>query len=216
MVNFRVNDKQIQADNGITVLQACLDNGIYIPNLCYIKDMDNPPASCRLCFVEIDGYSQPVTSCTTLVTDGMTVRTDTEVLKRIQKTAFELLLSTHNVDCKNCPANRKCELQRIAKYLHFGLKVKRLEQLERDVKIEYDHPFLTYHPDKCVLCGKCVYVCRNKNGTSMLAFAKRGLDTVISFFGDEDGAVQTCENCQLCIDICPVGAITKKTDFGQE
>ena len=199
MVNFTVNGRQIQADDGVTVLTSCLENGIYIPNLCYLRGMDNPPASCRLCFVEIDGNNQPVTSCTTIVEDGMVVRTDTERLKNLQRTAFELLLSVHNIDCKNCPANRKCELQRIAKYLHFGLKLKRLGHLERDVEIEYDHPFLEYHPDKCVLCGGCVYTCKNKNGTSMFAFAKRGLDTVISFFGHEDDADETCENCELCI-----------------
>jgi bidirectional [NiFe] hydrogenase diaphorase subunit len=206
MVKFVVDNKEIETEEGITVLQACLDNEIYIPNLCYIKDMENPPGSCRLCFVEIKGYNQPITSCK----EGMVVSTNTEHIKRLQRTAFELLLSVHHVDCKNCPANRKCELQRIAKFLHFGLKLKRLEHLDREAKAEQNHPCLEYVPNRCVLCGKCVFVCKKKNGQAMLSFAKRGLDTVISFFGEDDNSRVSCEECYACAEICPVGALTIK------
>lgn len=210
MVKLVVDNKEIESEDGVTVLQACLDNKIYIPNLCYLKKMDNPPGSCRLCFVEIEGYNQPITSCTVKVKEGMVVRTDTEYIRRLQRAAFELLLSVHHIDCKNCPANRKCELQRIAKFLHFGLKLKRLEQLERDVKVDQDHPCLEYVPYRCVLCGKCVFVCQKKNGKAMLSFAKRGLDTVISFFGEEDKARTICKECYACAEICPVAALIKK------
>jgi len=210
MVKLVVDNKEIETEEGITVLQACLDNEIYIPNLCYIKEMENPLGSCRLCFVEIKGYNQPITSCTVKVKEGMVVSTNTEHVRRLQKTAFELLLSVHHVDCKNCPANRKCELQRIAKFLHVGLKLKGLEQLEREAKVEQDHPFLEYIPNRCILCGKCVFVCQEKNVQPMLSFAKRGIDTVISFFGEEDKARATCEECYACIEICPVAAIIMK------
>lgn len=210
MVKLVVDNKEIESEDGVTVLQACLDNEIYIPNLCYLKKMDNPPGSCRLCFVEIEGYNQPITSCTVKVKEGMVVRTDTEHIRRLQRAALELILSVHHVDCKNCPVNRKCELQRIAKFLHFGLKLKRLEQLERDVKVEQDHPCLEYVPHRCVLCGKCVFVCQKKNGKAMLSFAKRGLDTVISFFGEEDKARTICKECYACAEICPVAALIKK------
>jgi len=172
--------------------------------------MDNPPGSCRLCLVEIDGHSQPITSCTVTVKEGMVIRTDTERVRRLQRTAFELLLSVHRVDCKNCPANRKCELQRIAKFLHFGLKLERLDQLERETTVVQDHPCLEYVPTRCVLCGKCVFVCQKKNGQAVLSFAKRGLDTVISFFGEEDKATATCEECYACAEICPVAALLMK------
>ncbi len=210
MVTLAVDDKEIKTKEGNTVLQACLDNDVYIPNLCYLKEMKNPPASCRLCFVEIEGYKSPVTSCTVNVQDGMVVRTDTEHVKRLQKTAFELLLSVHHVDCKNCPANRRCELQRISKHLHFGLKLKRLDQIEREIKIDQEHPFLEYHPHRCVLCGRCIFVCKEKNGYPILSFAKRGLDTVVTFFGEGDSA-SVCRDCQDCIDVCPVAALTPKT-----
>jgi len=207
MVRLVVDNRKIQTQDGVSVLQACLDNEIYIPNLCYLKEMDDPPGSCRMCFVEIDGYDQPITSCTVKVKEGMVVRTDTEHVRRLQRTAFELLLSVHQVDCKNCPANRKCELQRIAKFLHLGLKQKRFYQLEREVKIEQEHPCLEYVPSRCVLCGRCVFVCQRKNSQAMLSFAKRGLDTVIAFFGEEDKARAACKECYACAEICPVAAL---------
>ena len=215
MVKLMVDKKEIEAEDGVTVLQACLDNEIYIPNLCYLKEMDNPPGSCRLCFVEIEGYNQPITPCEVKAKEGMVVRTDTEHIRRLQRAALELLLSVHHVDCKNCPANRKCELQKIAKFLHFGLKLKRLEQLERGVKVEQDHPCLEYVPYRCVLCSKCVFVCQKKNGQTMLSFAKRGLDTVISFFGEEDRARTTCKECYACAEICPVAALLIKSNHSQ-
>jgi bidirectional [NiFe] hydrogenase diaphorase subunit len=210
MAKLIVDGREIEAQEGATLLQACLDNGIYIPNLCYLKDMEDPPGSCRLCFVEIEGYGQPVTSCRVRICEGMVVKTDTEHVRRLQRTAFELLLSVHHVDCKNCPANRSCELQRIAKHLHFGLKLKRLEKLERDVPVEEDHPCLQYVPDRCVLCGRCVFVCRMINGQPLLSFVRRGLDTAISFFGQEDKARDICEQCYACVEVCPVAALLAK------
>jgi bidirectional [NiFe] hydrogenase diaphorase subunit len=215
MVKLVVDDKEIETEEGNTVLQACLDNDIYIPNLCYLKEMDKPPGSCRLCFVEIEGYTQPVTSCTEKAREGMIVMTNTEHVRRLQKTAFELLLSVHHVDCRHCPANKKCELQRISKLLHFGLKTKRVEQLERDVKQEQGHPLIEYYPYRCVLCGKCVFVCKQKNGYPLLSFAKRGLDTTVSFFGEEDMAIDRCTNCYACVDICPVSALVMKSNPGK-
>ena len=214
MVTLMVDNREIETQEGVTVLQACLDNGNYIPNLCYLKEMENPPGSCRLCFVEIDGCREPVTSCTVRVREGMVVRTNTERVRRLQRTAFELLISVHDVDCKNCPANKRCELQRIAKFLHGGLKLKRLEKLEREVSIEGDHPCLEYVPSRCVLCGRCVSVCKKKNGQPMLSFARRGLDTVISFFGEGDKSTVSCEQCYACAEICPVAALLPK-DSGQ-
>lgn len=216
MVRMVVDNKEIETEEGATVLQACLENGIYIPNLCYLKEMDNPPDSCRLCFVEIDGYSQPITSCTVKVKQGIAIKTRTEHIRRLQKTAFELLLSVHHVDCRNCPANRRCELQRIARFLHHGLRPKRLEKLERDVKIGHDHLCLEYVPDRCVLCGKCIFVCQRESGQAMLSFAKRGLDTVISFFGEEDRARATCKECYACAEICPVAALLIKNSKARD
>lgn len=209
-LKLRVDNQEIEIREGKTLLQACLDNEIYIPNLCYLENMDSPSASCRMCFVEIEGEQQPVTSCTVTVRDGMVVKTDTLAVRQLQGTALRLLLSVHDVDCKNCHANKKCELQNIAKFLKVGLKPKRLEQYLKETQIDETHPFINHYPNRCVLCGKCVHVCRGKHGQSFLTFAKRGFDTVISTYSSADVSSPTCERCDICVETCPVGALALK------
>jgi bidirectional [NiFe] hydrogenase diaphorase subunit len=210
MVKLLVDDKEIEEKEGAILLKVCLDNNIYIPNLCYMDDMEVNAASCRMCFVEIEGEEKLLTSCTVKVKDNMIVRTDTQDVRRLQRSALRLLLSTHHVDCRNCPANKKCELQRIAKFLKIGLKQKTLEKILKDSTIDESHPCLNYFPNRCVLCGKCIYVCQKQNGKAILTFAKRGIDTVISFYGAGDLSTISCGGCNSCVEICPVSAITLK------
>ncbi len=210
MSKLLVDNKKIEAKKGTTLLQACLDNDIYIPNLCFLESMDDPSASCRMCFVEIGGEEKPVTSCTVLVREDMVVKTDTLAVRQLQRTALRLLLSVHDVDCKNCQANKKCELQNIAKFLKVSLKPKRLERYLKETQVDETHPFLNHYPNRCVLCGKCVHICRGKHGQSVLTFAKRGFDTVISSHGEKDVSSLPCEKCVYCVEICPVGALILK------
>ncbi|MBW1785607.1 MAG: (2Fe-2S)-binding protein [Deltaproteobacteria bacterium] len=212
MTTITVDDKSIEAREGTTVLQACLENGIYIPNLCHMDGMAHPPASCRLCLVEVEGEDRPVTSCTTAAANGLAVRTDTPEVRRLQRTALQLLLSVHDVDCGRCPANKKCELQRMAAFLKVGLKPKRLERFLKEPGIDRTHPFLDYYPNRCVLCGRCAVVCTKEHGRAYLTFAKRGLDTVLSFFGEEDVSVTPCQNRFPCVGVCPVGALVPKSN----
>lgn len=207
MPKIQVDNQKIEAPENTTVLQACLDNGIYIPNLCHMEGMEAPSASCRMCFVEIEGERQPVTSCTVLVKENMVVKTDTQTVRELQRTALRLLLSVHDVDCKNCHANKNCALQNIAKFLKVGLKPKRLGRYLKEIEIDETHPFLIHYPNRCVLCGKCYHVCRSQHGRTFLTFAKRGFDTAISFLGVEDSSMLDCSACHTCIDICPVGAL---------
>lgn len=210
IVDFLADNRKIQAEEGSYVLQACSIHGIYIPNLCYLEGMDSPDASCRLCFVEVEGEKKPVTSCTLRVRQGMTIKTDTPAVRQLQRTAFQFLLSMHRVDCKACPSNKKCELQRIAKFLKIGLKPKGLEQCLKKIEIDESHPIFDYYPNRCVLCGRCIHACRREQGHSLLTFAKRGIDTVISFYGEEDVSKLPGENCAACVRVCPVSAIMLK------
>jgi bidirectional [NiFe] hydrogenase diaphorase subunit len=210
MVKILVDHREIEVKEGMSLLQACLENDIYVPNLCYLEEMEHPPASCRMCFVEIEGEERPVASCTVQVWDGMIVKTDTPIVRRLQRSALRLLLSVHDVDCAHCPANKKCELQRIAKFLKVGLKPKRLEQFLKEPEIDEEHPVLNYYPNRCILCGKCVFVGQKGHGKPFLTFARRGFDTVVSFHGEEDSRRLPDETYIACVEVCPVGAITLK------
>jgi bidirectional [NiFe] hydrogenase diaphorase subunit len=210
-VSLTVDGRVIQGNSGQNLLQVCLENGIHIPNLCYIDNIRRPLASCRLCFVEIEGEAMPVTSCTQGVTGGMIVRTDSEAVRHLQRSALELLLSVHRVDCGHCPVNKKCELQRLASRLKVGLKSGSLDKHLKEMEISESHPGFNYYPNRCVLCGKCEYICRERNEKPVLSFVKRGLDTMISLHWEGDTMDVPCQRCHGCIDICPVGAITAQT-----
>jgi len=207
-----VDNRNIKVRTGMTLLQACLDHDIYIPHLCHVETMRRPAASCRLCFVEIEGKNQPVTACTVRIKTPITVRTDTETVRRLQRAALNLLLSVHKIACKTCPANRKCELQKIARFLKVGLKVKGLPlRLKAQDRVD-THPVIVYWPNRCVLCGQCINACRSINDRPLMAFAGRGFDTMISFYASTDMRTEkdSCTNCTACIDACPVGALTKR------
>jgi len=210
MIKLTIDNREIEAENDAVLLQACIDNDIYIPNLCHISSQEKPAASCRLCFVEIQGQKNPVPSCTIRVEAGMVVKTDTEAVRSLQRTALQFLLSTHHVDCAHCPANKKCVLQDMAKFLKVGLKPKHLDPCLKTIEKIESHPFLDYYPNRCVLCGRCIQTCKEKQGQPVLTFAGRGIKTIISFFGEEDPAKSPCKECLACLDVCPVSAITEK------
>ena len=209
MIKILVDHKEIEVQEGTVLLEACLHHGIYVPNLCYLKGLEHPDASCRLCFVEIDG--KPVPACTVRVFAPLLVKTDTPAVRNLQRSALRLLLSVHDVDCAHCPANKRCALQNMAKFLGMGLKPKDLEKHLKEPAVVEDHPLINHYPNRCVLCGRCVRVCRTPEGRPHLTFAKRGFDTVISFYGMDRRTRPTCEDCLKCAEVCPVGAITLKT-----
>ena len=210
MIALQIDGNKIEVAEGSNLLEACLDNGIYIPNLCHLEGMQHPPASCRLCFVEIEGSDNPVCACSIRVDREMRVRTNTCAVRQLQKTALQLLLSTHDVDCKNCPANRQCALQDMAKFLKVALKTSSLDLLLKETRIDASHPFLDHYPNRCVLCGKCVYVCRQHHNRAGLTFARRGIDTVIAFYGHPQTEQLPCDSCQACVEVCPVAALLPK------
>ncbi|MCX6013204.1 MAG: 2Fe-2S iron-sulfur cluster-binding protein [Chloroflexi bacterium] len=186
-----------------------LDAGIYIPNLCSIREASKPHAGCRLCFIEVEGKANPVTSCTEPVVDGMVIRTTSPAIIRLRRSAFNLLMSNHYIDCRNCAKNRTCELQKIAPSQKFKLKSNRLPSLSRTIPVDSSHPCFSYDRNKCVLCGKCIWVCE-KYGTGELQFAYRGIQTVVTTIGNEPGSDTNCNLCDKCVSICPTGAMVGK------
>jgi bidirectional [NiFe] hydrogenase diaphorase subunit len=209
-VHIQVDGKPLIVEKNLTVLQACLGNDIYIPHLCFMQGMEESPASCRLCFVQIDDMAAPVTACTMPVSENMVVLTGTPEVRELQRTSLSLLLSVHDVDCKNCPANKKCELQRIARFLNVPLKTKALQHYRKESDRIDIHPCFDYLPNRCVLCGKCIHVCRAASGHQLLSYAGRGFDTVIHFSHDPDVLGMPCDRCLACVNICPVAALIPK------
>ena len=210
MITLQIDGRKIQAAGGTNLLEACLDHGIYIPNLCYLEGMPHPPVSCRLCFVEVEGSGDPVCACSISIDRPMVVRTDAPQVRKLQKAGLHLLLSAHEVDCKSCPANRQCPLQDMAKFLRVAINNKGFEQLLRETRVDKSHPFWDHYPNRCVLCGKCVHVCRRQKHRAGLTFAQRGIDTVIGFYDRPQNETPPCENCQACVDVCPVSALVPK------
>jgi len=207
-VALTIDGKKIKAPRGQKVLWAALDNGIYIPNLCALREKETQDASCRLCWVEIKG--KPVTACTETVEEGMVVNTKGAMALRLARTALELLLASNEVDCANCPANGACELQKIAAHLGVKLKTKRFRKILRNLKVDDSSKDFVYDPNKCVLCGRCIWFCRQRLGIDALGFAHRGFNRRMTTFGDEPMAKSGCRNCAECVSICPTGALSIK------
>ena len=209
-VTLTINGKKIKAAEGENLLWVALDNGIYIPNLCAIRDKPKPAAACRLCFVEVESKVQPVTACTETVSEGMVVNTTGARALRLACTAFELLMASHPVDCANCLANRSCELQVIARRLKTGLKQKRFRELQRQLPVDNSNPRFIYDPNKCVLCGRCLWVCRQRVKSGVLGYAHRGFERVVTTFADEPVGELRCLDCDECVEACPTGALCFK------
>lgn len=211
-ITLTIDDQQIKARSGQKLLWAALDNNIYIPHLCAIKAENRPNASCRLCFVEIEGSSRPVTSCTRTVEEGMVVRTRSPRVDRLIKTAFELILSDHNLKCRECPANKNCALQTIAKKRGIKLRHDRFKTIVREFEIDESPVEFAFDRSRCVLCGQCIWADREEAKVGAIGFVNRGIKRVVTTFKDLPLAESICTECTLCVDACPVGALYYKKD----
>lgn len=208
-VTLTIDGKEIPAKKDMTVLEAALENGIYIPHLCHHPDLE-PIGACRLCMVDIEGKGM-VISCKTSVKNGMVVRTESEEIDKIRRVAVELLIANHKVECLTCAKNTDCQLQHLANYM--GIQKERLKQTrrpDRALPIDTSNPFFDYDPHKCVLCGICVRTCAEIQGVGAIDFVDRGIDTIVTPFAKKPWIESNCESCGGCVARCPVGALTPK------
>jgi formate dehydrogenase major subunit/NADH-quinone oxidoreductase subunit G len=158
----------------------------------------------------VEGEDRPVTACTTKVKEGMAVNTKGTKALRLARTAFELTLSNHPVDCAHCLKSGSCELQKIAKHLSVKLSTKKFKKFLRDRPIDETSSVLIYEPNKCVLCGKCVWHCQEKLDTRAIGFAHRGFERWVTTFDDEPVGLSECGDRIELAEICPVGAFVLK------
>ena len=215
LVELTIDDTQVKAEPGTKILKAALDAEIYIPNLCYISEADLPFGACRLCYVEVEGRGL-VTSCTQPVEDGMVVHTKTPEVNKLRRTAFKLFIAYHDLDCRACWKNKRCELQRLAARVKVKLKTPEdFRGLPTDfIPLDTTNPFITYDPNRCILCGKCVWVCNKKSGQAIIDFAYRGYETRLVLSSDISLIKEKCSSCGECVITCPTAALKPESSLG--
>ena len=203
-VKLVIDDLEITVLEGTTVLEAALQNGIYIPHLCHHPDL-KPAGICRLCMVDADG--QMMVSCQVAAVEGMVVKTGTPAVEKVRRLAVELLIAEHDTECLTCGKNNSCKLQEVTRFVEIDReRLKELKASERK-PVDDSHPFITRDYNKCVLCGICVRTCDEIQGVGAIDFALRGYATKISTFGDNPLRESRCESCGECVKRCPVGAL---------
>ena len=206
-VNFILDGLQLTSTNDKTILEAALENGVYIPNLCHHPDL-KPVGVCRLCLVEVDGR-RPVVSCMTPVQEGMVVTTESKHIASMRKMTMSLLLANHEGDCLTCTKEGKCKLRELSSYM--GITdgdIDRLRKSPRNIKKDESNPFFTIDMNKCILCGICVRTCAEIQGDSAIDYGFRGFDTIISTLGNKDIVDSICVSCGECVARCPTGALS--------
>jgi formate dehydrogenase major subunit/NADH-quinone oxidoreductase subunit G len=152
------------------------------------------------------GQKEPVPACAIGAKDGMVITTTGAKALTLARAGFALLMASHALDCAHCKANGRCDLQTISKTIGCSLKPRQLRKIVRGLPIDESNPLFTINPDKCVLCGRCVWECRKHGKDAILGFAHRGFQRVITTFGDE-AAGNMCMDCGHCVEVCPTGAL---------
>ncbi|HBG93560.1 MAG: hypothetical protein A2X54_04975 [Nitrospirae bacterium GWF2_44_13] len=203
MIKLTIDSKEIQAPEGSNLIDAAETAGIHIPNLCYLKGMPGIGA-CRLCLVEIEGAKAPVIACNTKVKEGIVVNTKTDKITETRKFVIDLILSMHPLDCMTCTKAGVCNLQQYA--YDFGLKESTFTRKKFGFSIDEGNPFIKRDPDYCILCGRCVRVCRHQ-GTNVLDFMGRGVGAKVITANDKPLQESSCTFCGSCVDACPVNAL---------
>ncbi|HEX7817055.1 formate dehydrogenase subunit alpha [Dyella sp.] len=222
-VTLEIDGRSIQVPEGTSVMRAAAQAGINIPKLCATDSLD-AFGSCRLCLVEIEGRKGYPASCTTPVTPGMKVSTQTSKLAQIRRGVMELYISDHPLDCLTCPANGHCELQDMAgvvglrevRYGYEGANHVFAKQQDgtanpRFAAKDESNPYFTFDPSKCIACSRCVRACGEVQGTFALTIQGRGFDSKVSPSQDEAFLDSECVSCGACVQACPTATLSEKT-----
>ncbi|MCE5276228.1 MAG: [FeFe] hydrogenase, group A [Deltaproteobacteria bacterium] len=209
MVNLTIDNVKLSVAEGSTVLDAAKAAGIKVPSLCAWPEIGHLPGACRVCVCEVEGQRNLVASCVFPVSEGMIIKTNTERVRKARKLNVELILANHPTECNICVRNNNCDLQRVAEQV--GLREVRFQYpLEKEKHLDTSSPSIVRDPSKCIKCYRCVSVCENVQGVSVLSPAFRG-DKV--FIGPPFGLslIDTnCTMCGQCVMACPVGALYEK------
>ena len=204
-ITFTLDGRQVSASAGTLVIEAAKTQGIEVPSFCYYPGLALQ-AACRMCLVEVEKMPKLQTACTLVATDGMVVKTTTEAVRGARKDMIEFLLSNHPLDCPVCDKGGECELQDMT--FRYGLDKTRFSEEKLHHPEEKWSPLVYYDAPRCILCFRCVRVCDEGMDVKALGVGSRGVHSVI--LPNTPGEL-ACEECGMCIDICPVGALTSGT-----
>lgn len=202
LVNLTVDGKKVTAPSGSLLIEACKNVGIEVPSFCYYPNLSLQGA-CRMCLVRVEKMPKLQTACTTVVTEGMAVVTDSDEIKQARKGMVELLLGNHPLDCPVCDAGGECELQDMT-FSYGAAESKYMEPKNHKDEQQWS-PVVYFDRPRCILCYRCVRVCGEGMDVWALGVQNRGVSSIIA--PNKEDHLE-CEECGMCIDICPVGALT--------
>jgi len=205
LIKLKVNDREIQVPQGTLVIEATRRLGTEVPSFCYYPGL-SLQAACRMCLVEVEKAPKLQTACTLVATDGMVVRTNTDEVRQARKYMLEFLLTNHPLDCPVCDKGGECELQDMV--FRYGADSSRFVEEKIHRPEEKWSELVYYDAPRCILCFRCVRVCDEGMDVKALGVGMRGANSVII---PNRGDHLECEECGMCIDICPVGALTSGT-----
>jgi len=222
MVTLTIDGFDVTVPEGTSVMRASAEAGIQVPKLCATDSLE-AFGSCRLCVVEIEGRRGTPASCTTPVSDGMVVHTQSSKVRKIRKGVMELYISDHPLDCLTCSANGDCELQDMAGAV--GLRDVRYEAVETHfqprqngeanpnyIPKDDSNPYFTYDPAKCIVCSRCVRACEEVQGTFALTITGSGFDSRVSAGAAGDDFMSSdCVSCGACVQACPTATLQEKS-----
>ncbi|MBQ7445613.1 MAG: iron hydrogenase small subunit [Clostridia bacterium] len=211
MINLKIDGTPVTVPEGTTILEAARQAGVKIPTLCFLKDI-NEIGACRMCVVEIKGARALQAACVYPVSEGLEVITNSPKVRKSRKITLELILSNHDRRCLECTRSQNCELQALSKEL--GVNEIRFPALsdKKLLPIDSISPSVVRDPNKCVLCRRCVSVCKNVQTVGVIDTMERGYRTVVGSPFGKSLAETPCVNCGQCIAVCPTGALTEKSE----